>query len=190
MTKMLKAKEAAIFLNVHLETIRRLARQKEIPAFKVGKGWRFSEDALKKWADENYTRAHDSHDPHGPNDSHDPHVLVVDDEPRICKMLTKMLHPMGYRVSTAPGGAQALEIVKTETVDLILLDLLMPDMNGAETFKNIRKINEKIPVIIITGYPDSNLMAEAMAVSPIFILQKPIDKKQLTGAVSMVLPGN
>jgi excisionase family DNA binding protein len=173
---MLKAKEAAEFLNVHLETIRRLARQNEIPAFKVGKGWRFSEETLKKWADEHYSR------------NAAPHILVTDDEPVGCKLVTRILEPNGYRVSTALGGRQALEIMRRENVDLILLDLMMPEMNGAETLKEIRKLDENVPVIIITGYPDSDLMAQAMAVSPIFVIPKPLDKKQLFNAISMVLP--
>ena len=176
MTKMLKAKDAAEFLNVHLETIRRLARQNEIPAFKVGKGWRFSEDTLRKWADKNYTRPAASH------------ILVIDDEATGCKLVTKILEPNGYRVSSALGGRQALEIIRKEKIDLILLDLLMPEMNGAETLKEIRKTDEKVPVIIVTGYPDSNLMAEAMTVSPILVVLKPFEKKQLLAAISMVLP--
>jgi excisionase family DNA binding protein len=175
---MLKAKEAAEFLNVHLETIRRLARQNEIPAFKVGKGWRFSKETLKKWANENYSRptAH--------------HILVTDDDPSGCKLITKMLETDGYRVSSALGGRQALEIIHRENVDIILLDLMMPEMNGAETLKEIRKTDEKIPVIIVTGFPDSALLYEAMSISPVLMLPKPLDKKQLFSAISMVLPKN
>ncbi len=176
MTKMLKAKEAADFLNVHLETIRRLARQNEIPAFKVGKGWRFSEETLKKWADEHYSR------------NAAPHILVIDDETAGCKLVTRLLEPEGYRVSSALGGRQALESMSKAIFDLILLDLMMPEMNGVETLKEIRKIDEKIPVIIITGFPDSELLYEAMSISPVLMIPKPLDKKQLFSAISMLLP--
>lgn len=175
MTKMLKAKEAAEFLNVHLETIRRLARQKEMPAFKVGKGWRFSKEALKKWAEKNYTQPTA------------PHILIIDDEPSACKLISKMVKAKGFHASTALGGQQGLDILRRQPFDLILLDLMMPEMNGPETLKEIRKVDENVPVIIITGYPDSNLMAEAMAVSPILVIPKPLDKNQLFGAISMVL---
>jgi excisionase family DNA binding protein len=178
MARMLKAKEAADFLNVHLETIRRLARQKEIPAFKVGKGWRFSEETLKKWAAENSARPAT------------PHILVIDDEPDVCRFAARLLQSRGYRVSTAPGGMEGLSIIRQEEIHLVLLDLNMPEMDGVSALKKIRAFDEKLPVIIITGYPDSDLMTEAMKVSPILMIPKPLDHKLLFDSIAMALGEN
>lgn len=78
-------------------------------------------------------------------------VLVVDDEEILLKTLQKKLEETGYAVMTARNGADALAIIKTSNVDLILLDLVMPGLHGTEVVTEISKIRPNIPVIILTN---------------------------------------
>jgi len=173
----LNAREAANYLGAHVETIRRLARRGDIPAYKIGKDWRFRKSALLRWAEQHHERSM----------SRSAHVLIVDDEETVRGFIRRTLEPEGYRVSEAPGGAEGLDLMRQETPDAVLLDLKMPGMSGAAVLKDIRESYGALPVIIITGYPDSDLMAEALKHAPVLMLPKPVEQEQLVGAVRLAL---
>jgi two-component system, OmpR family, response regulator len=82
--------------------------------------------------------------------SEQPHILVVDDERRIRTMLSRYLADEGYRVSEAADGAAMRQVLERETVDLVLLDLVMPGEDGLSLARHIRQRSE-IPVIMLTG---------------------------------------
>lgn len=103
-------------------------------------------------------------------------ILVVDDDPAIRDIFTAFLEMKGFRVFTAPGGIECLELQKTQKPDLILLDLMMEPMDGWQTLLAIRStpVSRDIPVIIITGkqpVPDDILqyggMIEDFIVKPV-----------------------
>jgi excisionase family DNA binding protein len=176
----LNALEAADFLGAHVETVRRLARRGDIPSFKVGKDWRFRKDALLLWADSHHNRNRSAR------------VLVVDDEESIHSLMRRILKPEGYQVFAATSGEDGLSCVSTQEIDLILLDLKMPGMLGPEFLRELRKTHGNLPVIIVTGYPDSDLMMKAMKETgdgPIMLLPKPFSPKQLIGSVYIALNG-
>ncbi|MDD9972677.1 MAG: response regulator, partial [Candidatus Poribacteria bacterium] len=83
-------------------------------------------------------------------------ILVVDDEPRNVRILQIQLNARGYTVYTAADGLQALEVVKEEMPDLILLDINMPKMDGFEVVKHVRanEATEFIPIVMITALRD------------------------------------
>jgi len=85
-------------------------------------------------------------------------ILVVDDEREILDMLTDHLEDEGYAVSQAVDGEQALEGVRREPPDLVLLDITMPGVNGLEVLRRLRRDHPRIPVVMITG-----IEAEALA---------------------------
>jgi len=173
----LDAREAARFLGVHEETLRRLARERKIPAYKLGGGWRFNKSFLYRWAEsQQVTRRRK-------------HILVVDDEQAVREVVRSALEKASFSVSTAAGGLQALEEVSRRPPDLILLDLKMPDMDGPTTLAEMRERLGDVPVIIITGYPDSDLMARALERGPIMLVTKPVKPRQLIQTVRMVLEG-
>jgi excisionase family DNA binding protein len=172
----LTTQEAAVILGAHIETVRRLARKGAIPAFKIGKDWRFSRNALSKWMTEQQQVR-----------QHKPTVLVVDDNPSFAKLLRKIIIPLGCEVITVETGMEGLETVSRHSVDLVLLDLKMPQMNGAQFIARLRQQPEQIPVIIVSGYPDSRLMAEAMRFGPLMLIKKPVEKRELISAVRMVM---
>ena len=80
-------------------------------------------------------------------------ILIVDDEPDILELLESRLLVAGYRVVTASGGEECLAKVKTEKPRLIILDVLMPDINGFEVCKRLKKDDQtkRIPVIMLTA---------------------------------------
>lgn len=83
-------------------------------------------------------------------------ILLVDDDPLIIRMYQKKLTTDGHKVLTATDGEEAMVQVIKETPDLILLDVMMPKMNGVETLKTLKKDSktENIPVIILTNLGD------------------------------------
>ena len=174
-TGVINAQQAAEEFGTHVETIRRLARRGEIPSFKVGKDWRFRRKDLLDWALGHHQR----------NSSFS--ILVVDDEVSICQVIHSILGKVGYRVITAQTGEEGLEILKRETVHLILLDLMMPGMDGPDFLDVLRKLHDGLPVIVVTGYPEGDLMARALAHGPFMLLAKPIFPHMLLAAVRTVL---
>ena len=171
----LKVRDAAALLGVHIETIRRMARKGDIPAFKIGKDWRFRRTALFKWIEKTS------------NTSKLPHLLVVDDDRAVCKNIRRILEPLGHILKIAHDGIKGLESFIAHPADLVLLDLNMPAMNGVEFLKHLRKINSGMPVIVVTGYPQSEMMYQAMQYGPMLLLPKPIDKRQLLATVETVI---
>lgn len=167
----LNAHAAAAFLGAHVQTVRRLARRGELPAFKVGKDWRFRREALLRWADEQQRGAGRCS------------VLIIDDEELVCQTLSRMLARFGCHPSYATSGVEGLRLVAHEAPDLILLDLQMPDMNGPQFLKELRQIHPILPVVIVTGYPDSDLMREATQYAPLMLVAKPVEPELLEHTV-------
>jgi two-component system response regulator MprA len=79
-----------------------------------------------------------------------PHVLVVDDDPRMLSMMRRVLEVDGYSVATADGGDAALEIVRTESVDLLILDVMMPGADGFEVCRTVRR-ESGVPILMLTA---------------------------------------
>jgi DNA-binding NtrC family response regulator len=110
---------------------------------------------------------------------HTPTALVVDDDTSIRELLARALASNGWRSALAPGGEEALEQLQMRRFNLIFLDLVMPGMNGTEAFREIRKVDPVANVVIITAYPDSALMAEALQVGPFAMMRKPFSLEEL-----------
>ena len=106
-------------------------------------------------------------------------VLLVDDEPHFVKLLAERLEGRGVNVETAGGGPEALDKVKDEPYDAIILDLLMPDMDGLETLKQLREINPDLQVILLTGHGTIDKGVEAMKLGAMDFVEKPADFKAL-----------
>jgi excisionase family DNA binding protein len=169
--------QAAWLIGAHVETLRRLARRGDVPAYKIGKDWRFSKAAVEGWRDMHHLR------------SKPPLALVVDDDGDIRRLIGFYLEQDGYRVALARNGRDALDSARQETPDVVLLDLRMPGMSGAEVLSELRVVNPDLPVIIVTGYPDSERVAEAMRYPPVMLLAKPVNKEELLRSVHCAIHG-
>jgi excisionase family DNA binding protein len=171
--------DAADFLGVHTQTLRKLARSKRIPAFKVGRDWRFQREALIRWGHEQ------GMDRDRPTTACS--VLVVDDDEAICSALSAILRRQGCRPRHATQAERGLELVAQEPPDLVLLDLKMDGMNGPMFLEKLRQTQPILPVVIVTGYPDSDLMKQASLFPPVMLLSKPVAPEHLMRTVKSVV---
>ncbi|MFA5335783.1 MAG: response regulator [Candidatus Omnitrophota bacterium] len=94
-------------------------------------------------------------------------VLLVDDEQDFLTLMSRRIESWGYDVVPVSGGREALEAIKSGKADIVILDYMMPDMDGIKTLKGIRKIKEKMPVIMFTAHLEEKAMkgTENMQVS-------------------------
>jgi putative nucleotidyltransferase with HDIG domain len=113
-------------------------------------------------------------------------VLVVDDERGPRESLRMILEPI-HRVLQASSGAEALDTLRTEPVDLLTLDLNMPGMKGQDVMRTVRRDFPKIEVIVITGYGSVESAAEGIRYGICDYLQKPFDVVQVGAAVTRAL---
>jgi DNA-binding response OmpR family regulator len=109
-------------------------------------------------------------------------VLVVDDEPGVRESLRFLLNP-SYRVLTVSSGEEALETLRAETVDVVLLDLTMPGIGGVETLAKIREIDDAVEVVIITGYFSYQSAVEALRLRAFDYITKPLDSARVQSVV-------
>jgi CheY-like chemotaxis protein len=112
-------------------------------------------------------------------------ILVVDDEQEICDMLMKTVSRLGYRVRTASSGAEALALVEQEKPALIILDMLMPEMNGIGVLRGLQARKITSGVILLTGSQDEQLMTEALDLGVVDIIGKPVSMERLTVAIQL-----
>jgi two-component system response regulator (stage 0 sporulation protein F) len=169
--------QAGAFLGAHVETVRRMARRHEIPAFKVGKDWRFRETALQHWVETHHIR------------EREPVILVVDDEARVRRLIQAILEPDGCRVVTAANGAEALASAERDAPDVLILDLKMDGMTGVEVLRQLRQKQADLPVIILTGYSGSQMVAEALSYPPVTLLPKSVENEIVRKTVRLMLDG-
>jgi CheY-like chemotaxis protein len=108
-------------------------------------------------------------------------VLVVDDEETIRRLAKSALESHGYRVLTAPNGRDAVEIFRDmpRSINAIVLDLTMPVMSGNEALPALRAIREDVPIILVSGYPEEQMMPLISNDSFAGFLQKPFTSRQL-----------
>jgi CheY-like chemotaxis protein len=114
-------------------------------------------------------------------------ILVVDDEPLVRDLLVQFLSLRGYRALGVKDGAEALSMVEQAPPDLILLDLLMPGMDGVDVLRQLRQREYRGGVIIITGSHNEESLDEAWAMEPQEVIGKPIDLEQLLTSIQLVL---
>ena len=114
-------------------------------------------------------------------------ILVVDDDETICSLFKDTLEEAGYMVTTAGESSKGLELVKGQDYDLVFVNLKMPKMDGVELFRQIRVVKPSLPVTIITGYPNSDLMMRALAHGPLGVMSKPFREADILAAVNNYL---
>ena len=174
MTNLMTVWEVADYLRVTKKTIYRLLGRGGIPANKVGNQWRFDKSSIDDWLQRNSVGAKAS-------------ILVIDDEEVVRSLFKETLEELGHRVIAVETGAEGLELVKQQDFDLVFLDLKMPGMVGDELFGRIKAIKPRLPVTIITGYPDSGMMARALAQGPFGVMNKPFGESDIINAVANFL---
>jgi two-component system cell cycle response regulator DivK len=118
-------------------------------------------------------------------------VLVVDDNEHVRKIFVSILRFSGYEIVEAESGTEAIEKAASAQPHLILLDLVLPDMNGIDVARSIKrnKRSAHIPIIACSAYPSGEEMEDSLSVGMVDYLQKPISSKRLIASIeSFILP--
>ncbi len=119
-------------------------------------------------------------------------ILLVDDEEMVVDIGKEILEKLGYEVFTALGGAEAISLVEQHKnkIDLVILDLIMPDMSGSKTFDNLKACRPDIKVLLSSGYSIDGQASEIINRGCDDFIQKPFNLKQLSRKIRKILDGN
>jgi len=112
-------------------------------------------------------------------------LLIVDDEPKMVKYLARRLKNRGYKVRTAFSGQEALVAIENNPFTVILLDIMMPEMNGIETLKKIMATAPTAAVILLTGHLSEQIAAEGKKLGAFDLVMKPFDFNDLIGKIDL-----
>jgi DNA-binding response OmpR family regulator len=113
-------------------------------------------------------------------------ILIVEDDVELCKGYSDFL-ANNYQVFCANNGKEALDIFEKENIDLIILDLIMPDMNGVETLKKIKEARSDVKIIVLTGLGYKSVEDHLLSIGADIFLKKPIFGKELFSKVNKLL---
>ena len=115
-----------------------------------------------------------------------PRILVVDDDDGVREMVRQMLQRAGYEVSVAVNGKEGLKLFRSESPDLIVLDIVMPEKEGLETIRELRRDDPGVKVIAMSGggrMGPQNYIDVALALGAQRAFAKPLDRKKFLAAV-------
>ena len=116
----------------------------------------------------------------------DAHILVVDDDDRIRNLLKRFLQERGYRVSTAPNADKALSTLNSLAFDLLVLDVMMPGMNGFELTEAVRKRGDT-PILLLTARGDAEDRIKGLSLGADDYLPKPFEPEELVLRINAIL---
>ena len=118
-------------------------------------------------------------------------VLVVDDEPDVRRVVRLMLEKASYEVLEAEDGQAAIEVINTGEnrlmLDAVLCDMRMPKINGVEALAYFRDNFPHVPVVVLTGFPDTEMAVSSIRNGVVDYLVKPVDSERLTAAVASAM---
>jgi len=114
-------------------------------------------------------------------------ILIVDDQFGIRTLLNEVLTKEGYTVFKASNGLQALHIVENNMLDLVLLDMKLPGMDGVEVFKRMKQIQEDIRIIFMTAYSETEIIQKSSQLGALTYFSKPFDINEIRRTVKQFL---
>ena len=171
MPELMTVEELEQYLRFTRKTIYKLLKKGSIPATKIGNKWRFDKELIDKWLHHNM-------------EGMKARILVIDDEEMILSLFKETLEECGHTVITADTSAKGLASIIQQDFDLIFLDLKMSGTDGAEILREMKGVKHRLPVVIITGYPDSEMMERASKQGPLGIMLKPFDDSDIINAIN------
>jgi len=115
------------------------------------------------------------------------HILVVDDDKHTRRLLEAVLTAEGYTVSTAENGEAALEVMEKEHIDLVVLDIMMPKMDGYEFTKTIRESNNNLPILMVSAKQLTADKHKGFIVGTDDYITKPIDEQEMLLRIKALL---
>ena len=114
-------------------------------------------------------------------------ILIVDDDDLVLKTLNVLVSSLGYKCLLASDGVEAVEVLSNTSCDLVLSDVLMPNMDGLELLEYVREKHPKIGVIIATGFSERASYADVIQAGAIDFIKKPIDQAELEAKLARAL---
>jgi len=116
-------------------------------------------------------------------------VLLIDDDRQTRLKLARSLESEGYAVSSAAGGREALDMLQSESFDLIILDILMPEVDGFAVLGEVKAnpVLREIPVVVISAVDDVESMDKCRQLGAVEYLIKPVSAEELSASVSSAL---
>ena len=171
--------QAAKFLGVAQSTIRKWSDQGRVPAFYTPGGHRrYRRSDLETFLDRSGPGGHGG----------GPLVLVVDDDPRLREFIRVNLEMEGYAVREAESAEEALSAIEDQAPDLVLLDVVMPGIDGWQMLQRMQERHGSIPVIMFSGKVDERSLAEAADRGARGFIGKPFDPQQLIERAKALVP--
>ena len=116
-------------------------------------------------------------------------ILVVDDNIDVLDTIADVLEAKGFHVVAAESGLKAIDQVKKADFDVALLDIVMPEINGVRTFREIKKISPRTKVIMMTGYSVDDRIREAIEEGALKVMYKPLNLEELTKLIESIEAG-
>ena len=173
MHNLLTVKETAKYLRIPLPTVYYLVQRGQLPAIQIGGRWRIKKNALDK-------------DILKEEKSGQPTVLVVDDDESLQNLFKLFLKKIGLSRVVVGTVKEAIAALEKQKFDLVFLDLKLPDGPADDVYDFVKREQPDCPVIIITGYPDSEMLDRILAKGPITVLKKPLKTEQLQQTVRIL----
>jgi excisionase family DNA binding protein len=171
--------QAAKFLGVAQSTIRKWSDQGRVPAFYTPGGHRrYRRGDLEAFLDRSGPGGKDT----------GPLVLVVDDDSRLREFIRVNLEMEGYTVREAESADEGLTAIEDQAPDLVLLDVMMPNVNGWEMLQRMQERHGSIPVIMFSGKEDERTLAQAAERGARGFVGKPFDPQQLIERAKQLVP--
>ena len=173
MHNLLTVKETAKYLRIPLPTVYYLVQRGQLPAIQIGGRWRIKKTSLDK-------------DILKEDKSGQPTVLVVDDDESLQNLFKLFLKKIGFSRVVVGTVKEALAALDKQKFDLVFLDLKLPDGPADDVYDQVKAEQPECPIIVITGYPDSEMLNRILAKGPITVLKKPLKIEQLKDTVRIL----
>ena len=171
---LLTVKETAEYLRIPLPTVYYLVQRGKIPAIQIGGRWRIKKSTL----DRDILRQ---------DEQGQPTVLVVDDDLGLQDLFRTFLKKIGFSRVVVGTAKEAIKSLGKQKFDLMFLDIKLPDAPSDQVLKTAKHIDPDLNVIVVTGYPDSEILDRILQVSPVTVLKKPLKVEQLNQTVKMLV---
>ena len=170
---LLTVKETAEYLRIPLPTVYYLVQRGKIPAIQIGGRYRIKKSVL-------------DHDILREDKQDQPTVLVVDDDLGLQDLFRTFLKQIGFSRVVVGTAKEAIRSLRKQKFDLMFLDLQLPDAPGDQVYKTAKQIDPDLNVIVVTGYPDSEILDRILQVGPVTVLKKPLKIEQLNQTVNFL----
>ena len=116
-----------------------------------------------------------------------PSLLITDDDCGLREVLQELFEARGFQSFVASDGEEAIEIVQTRSIHLVILDMHMPRLTGLETLRRLKRFYQLLPCILMSAELDQRVIAEAQQLNAFSVLAKPLSLKKITNAVHSAL---